>query len=127
FGWRRHRVPAGQTPIAVSFLPTGRRSHLAVGKARAVSVADPIERRDDFAGKEAGFRDDRIDVLDAEFAEQALLDRGRKRCGVFERRGDLGKRRAVAHLRSPTDTPAGGTISAGTKKSGANCCAGSSR
>src|SRR5262249_48939920 len=127
FGWRRHCIPAGQTPSAVSFFPAGRRGHVAIGKARTVSVADPIERGDDFAGKAASFRDDRIDVVDAELAEQALLYRGRECGGVFERRADVGKRSAIAHLRSPTDTPGGGAISAGTKKSDANCRAGSTR
>ena len=122
-----HRVPATQTPIAISLLPAGRRRHLAVAKARAERVADAIERRDDFSRKPPRFADNRVNVVEAKLAEQTLFDRRRKRCGVFERRADLGKRSAVGHLRSPTVTPGGALIPSGTKKSGASGSFGSTR
>jgi hypothetical protein len=85
FRWRRDGVPTGQTPSAIGLFPTGGRRHVAVGKARTVSVADPIQGRDDFGRKAAGFGDNRIDIADAELTEQALLNRGLKRRGVFKR------------------------------------------
>ncbi len=75
FERRGDRIPAGQPPGAVSLFPARRRGDHAVFERRTVSVADAIKGSDDFCGKAAGFRYDRLNILDPELTEQALLNR----------------------------------------------------
>ncbi len=76
FHRRRKAVPAAIAPGAIGFLPAGRGGDDAVLERRAERVADPIERRDDFAGETAGFRQHRLDHIHGEISEQPFVERG---------------------------------------------------
>ena len=99
---RGEPVPAAGLPGLVGFLPARRRGDGAVLERRAVFVAVAIERRDDFLGEASGFREHRIDVVERQFAEQALLDRGGERSAVLERESNIGKRGLIGHGKRPS-------------------------
>ena len=65
--------------------------------ARAVAVADPVERGDDLVGEVAGLAEHGFDHVVGEIAEEALGAARPKPGGVLEREGDVGDRRLVGH------------------------------
>ncbi len=89
--------PARLGPAAIGLAEAGRRDDDAVGQARALAVADNVERRDRLGGELARFADHRLGRGEIEVAEPALLDRRRKTGDMLERKEDVGDRRAIGH------------------------------
>ena len=96
-GGRGEPVPAGGGPGGIGLFPARRRGDGAVLERRAVLVADAVERRDHVAGEAAGFGQHRIDRFLVEVAVKPFGQRVFQPGGVFERKSDIGNRRAVGH------------------------------
>jgi len=89
----RDRVPATVDEAAIGLDPAIRSPHDAIFKARALLVADDVERPQHAAGKAATFFKDRVEELDVE------IIRARQGCDFVEA-GQLGGGEAdVSHRR----------------------------
>jgi hypothetical protein len=75
--------------MLVEIAPAIRRRHLAIRDAGALAVTGLAERGDFVAGKAAGFRQDGIDQIVAEIAEQAVIERLPKTGHVLQGECDL--------------------------------------
>ena len=97
FGGRGEAVPAGGGPGGVGRFPARRRGDGAVLERGAGLISHGIERRDHVAGEAAGFLQHLVDHLLVEIAVKPFRQRGFQAGGVFERKSDVGERRAVGH------------------------------
>ena len=100
FGGGGKAVPAGLRPVAIGVPPAGRHGDHAVGKRRAMGIADPVEWRDDVAGKPAGLGQNGRDQIIIDVGEQALGAGGGQAGAMVEGENEVGDGRAVGHERS---------------------------
>jgi hypothetical protein len=92
-----HAVPAGGGPGGVGLFPARRRGDFTVLERGAGLISYGIERRNHVAGEAPGFHQHLIDHGLVEIAVKPFRQRGLQAGGVFERKSDVGNRRAVAH------------------------------
>ena len=94
--------PARLRPAPIDFAKPRRRSHAAVFVARALEIADAVERRDRLGREPPGLADHGGDGFPIEFAEQARADLRVEAGDMLEGKQDVGDRRLIGHFAPPT-------------------------
>ena len=97
FGRRGESVPAALTPAVIGFFPARRGDDRAVLEGCTDAVTDAVERRDDFAGHAAGFRQHRLDVVHGEVAKKTFFENREEPRPKFEREAHVGEGGLIRH------------------------------
>jgi hypothetical protein len=93
--------PAAARPSAIDVPEARRRSHDAILIARALEIADPVERRDGVRGEAPRLVDDRGGGRKIQVRKETLLCRFAEVRHMLERKQDIGDRRTVGHQDVP--------------------------
>lgn len=92
---RGQAIPAASDPVAVELLPAIGKNHLAIRQPCALLVAILGKRLHLLAGETPGFRQDGIDKVGAEIAENALFHGALHASDMFQGERDFFDRRLV--------------------------------